>query len=256
MTANAVRRNKVSIVLITALGVGGATVFGAVVGFLFKGITNKFSDTVLSFSGGVMLVAAFNGLIMPSLEYETSSSIYVTLLGIFLGAFLIFGLGKLVPQISNLAGKRNSDKKREKVILFVLAIAIHNLPEGIAAGVAFGTGNLGDAFTVALGIALQNIPEGMVIISPMLSAGISPGKTFFYASLTGVIEIIGTFIGYYAVSLSAKILPLALAFAGGTMVYVISDEIIPETQREGKRSSVSFAFIIGFSFMLAVSVLI
>jgi len=245
------------IVLITALGVGGATVAGAVIGFIFKDISAKFSNTVLAFAGGVMLLASINSLILPSLEYENKFSLIICITGIFLGAILIFLLDKLVPHITKITDKdTSSEKKRNKVILFVLAIAIHNLPEGIAAGVGFGTGDVASAVTLALGIALQNIPEGMVIISPMLATGISPGKTFFYAALTGVIEIIGTFIGYFAVSVSYVFLPFALASAGGCMLYVISDEIIPETHGGENKRGVSFALLFGFCFMLALSYLI
>ena len=164
-------------------------------------------------------------------------------------------LDKLVPHITKMADESENSKKRNKVILFTLAIAIHNLPEGIAAGVGFGTGDVSSALTLALAIALQNIPEGMVIISPMIAAGISPGKTFIYAALTGVIEIFGTFIGYFAVSLATVVLPFALALAGGSMIYVISDEIIPETHCEDAKA-VSFSFLFGFCFMLVLTYLI
>ncbi|MBQ7333220.1 MAG: ZIP family metal transporter [Clostridia bacterium] len=243
------------IVLITALGVGGATIFGAVIGFVFKGVSKKYSNVVLAFSGGVMLLAAINGLILPSLEYESKYSLLICVLGIFFGALLIFILDKLVPHITKMADESENSKKRNKVILFTLAIAIHNLPEGIAAGVGFGTGDVSSALTLALAIALQNIPEGMVIISPMIAAGISPGKTFIYAALTGVIEIFGTFIGYFAVSLATVVLPFALALAGGSMIYVISDEIIPETHCEDAKA-VSFSFLFGFCFMLVLTYLI
>ena len=137
-----------------------------------------------------------------------------------------------------------------------MAIAIHNLPEGIAAGVGFGSGNTAQAMVIAGGIALQNIPEGMVIIGPMLAAGVSKGKTFFCALITGLIEVVGTLIGYFAVSVSQAILPFALAFAGGTMLYVISDEMIPETHAHGSQRGATYALLIGFCFMLAMDVLL
>ena len=140
-----------------------------------------------------------------------------------------------------------------KVLLFVMAIAIHNLPEGIAAGVGFGTGNSGEAITIAAGIALQNIPEGMVIIAPMLAAGMKPGRTFLIAMLTGVVEVLGTLLGYCAVTVSSAILPFALAFAGGTMLYVISDEMIPETHAHGEERGATYSLLAGFALMLAMS---
>ncbi|MEE1050324.1 MAG: ZIP family metal transporter, partial [Clostridia bacterium] len=143
-----------------------------------------------------------------------------------------------------------------KVFLFVMAIAIHNLPEGIAAGVGFGSGDTSQALIIAGGIALQNIPEGMVIIAPMLAAGVSPGKTFLIAALTGLVEVIGTFIGYFAVSIASVILPFALAFAGGTMLYVISDEMIPETHAHGSERGATYALLVGFCVMLISDFLI
>ena len=137
-----------------------------------------------------------------------------------------------------------------------MAIAIHNLPEGIAAGVGFGSGNEAQALFIAGGIALQNIPEGMVIIGPMLAAGVSPKKTLVCALLTGVVEVVGTLIGYFAVSFSAAILPFALAFAGGTMIYVVSDEMIPETHAHGCQRGATYALLVGFCLMLVSDVLL
>jgi len=243
-----------NIVLLTALGVGGATLIGAIIGFFFKNLSHKFSDIILSFAAGVMLCAAVLGLVLPSLEYGGKFGIIYAVTGIFCGAFILNLIDKIVPHLHRIAGtdiENHSEKNKKlgKVLLFVLAIAIHNLPEGIAAGVGFGTGNNAEAFTIAGGIALQNIPEGMVIISPMLAAGMSKKKTFFIALLTGVVEVIGTFFGYFAVSISSAILPFALAFAGGTMLYVISDEMIPETHHDGAQGS-TYALLAGFCLML------
>ncbi len=243
------------IVLLTALGVGGATLFGSVLGFMFKHISHKFSDIVLSFAAGVMLAAAVIGLILPSLEYGGEWGILYTVAGIFAGALCLNLFDRLVPHLHKLSGVDQESHpegtaKLNKVLLFVTAIAIHNLPEGIAAGVGFGSGNTTEALTVAGGIALQNIPEGMVIIGPMLAAGISPRRTMLCAAMTGVVEILGTLLGYFAVSLSAAILPFALAFAGGTMLYVISDEMIPETHAHGSERGATYALLVGFCVML------
>ena len=245
------------LVLLTALGVGGATVIGAVLGFVFKKISHTFSDIVLSFAAGVMLCAAVVGLILPSLEYGGDWNFLVAVVGIFAGALILNLLDKAVPHLHRLSGMDQEDhpaqtEKLNKVLLFVMAIAIHNLPEGIAAGVGFGTGNTGEAITIAAGIALQNIPEGMVIIGPMLAAGMPPRRTFLIAAMTGVVEVLGTLLGFFAVSVSTAILPFALAFAGGTMLYVISDEMIPETHH-GDAQGVTYALLIGFCLMLAMS---
>ena len=242
------------IVLLTAIGVGGATVIGAVIGFLFKNISHRFSDIVLSFAAGIMLAASFIGLILPSLEYGGKFGILVTIFGIMVGALCMKLIDCLVPHLHKMAERDIEPHERnrsiDKVILFVLAIAIHNFPEGIAAGVGFGAGNNAEALVIAIGIALQNVPEGMVIIAPMLAAGISPKKTFFYAALTGFVEVVGTMIGYFAASVSAAVLPFALSFAGGTMLYVISDEMIPETHAHGSESGATFALLVGISLML------
>lgn len=248
------------IVLLTALGVGGATVIGAVIGFMFKNLSHKFSDIILAFSAGVMLAAAVFGLVLPSLEYGGKYALIITITGIFVGAICLNFTDKLVPHLHKLSGGTEEEHvwnaKRNKVLLFVLAIAIHNFPEGIAAGVGFGTGNTADALMIAGGIALQNIPEGMVIIAPMLASGISPKKTFLYAALTGVVEVVGTLLGYFAVSVAAAILPFALAFAGGTMLYVISDEMIPETHAHGSERGATYSLLFGFCLMLVCDVLL
>ena len=245
-------------VLLTALGVGGATVVGALLGFIFQKISHKFSDMVLSFAAGVMLAAAVIGLILPSLEYGGKLGFPVTAAGILCGAVCLNLLDKLVPHLHRLSGvdqesHPNGTEQLNKVLLFVMAIAIHNLPEGIAAGVGFGTGNTGEAIIISAGIALQNIPEGMVIIAPMLAAGMSKKRTFVIALVTGLVEVAGALLGYFAVSLSTAILPFALAFAGGTMLYVISDEMIPETHAHGEERGATYALLVGFCLMLAMS---
>lgn len=247
-------------VLLTALGVGGATIFGSVIGFVFKKISHKFSDIVLSFAAGVMLAAAVLGLIIPSVEYGGKFGIIITVVGIFCGALCLNLLDKLVPHMHKLVGVDSEEHKNNsnlnKVLLFVTAIAIHNLPEGIAAGVGFGSGNNSEALLIAGGIALQNIPEGMVIIGPMLAAGVSPKRTFVCAMATGLVEVLGTLLGYFAVTLSNAILPFALAFAGGTMLYVTSDEIIPETHSHGNERGATYALLLGFCVMLVSDVLL
>ena len=249
------------LVLLTALGVGGATVFGTLLGFVFKNLSHKFSDIVLSFAAGVMLAAAVIGLILPSLDYGGKYGLVSTVLGVFGGALCVNLFDRLVPHLHRLSGADQEGhpeqtEKLNKVLLFVMAIAIHNLPEGIAAGVSFGTGNPAEALTVAGGIALQNIPEGMVLVAPMLAAGVPKGRTFLIAAATGVVEVVGTLLGFFAVSVSTAILPFALAFAGGTMLYVISDEMIPETHAHGAERGATYALLVGFCLMLITDVLL
>ena len=248
-------------VLITALGVGMATVIGAIIGFALKKMSHKLSDIIMSFAAGIMLAAAVIGLILPSIEYGGGgvSGLIISIVGIFAGAFCLNLMDKLIPHLHKLAGPDIEDHKKTKLnktLLFVLAIAIHNLPEGIAAGVGFGSGDTSQAFLIASGIALQNIPEGMVIIAPMLAAGISPRKTMVCAIATGFVEVVGTLIGYLAVNVATIILPIALSFAGGTMLYVVSDEMLNETHAHGSERGATYAMLIGFCVMLVLDVLL
>ena len=247
-------------VIITALGVGGATVAGAALGFIFGRISKKVAGAVLGFAAGVMLAATFLGLLIPSLEYGGKWRIAVLSIGVFLGAACIDWLDRLTLRLGKSGGALTAfmgdNERLRKVMLFVLAIAIHNIPEGLAAGVGFGTGEPGSAFLIAGAIALQNIPEGMVIISPMLSAGISRTRAFLYAALTGLVEVIGTLVGYYAVSIAERLLPLALAFAGGTMLYVVTDEMIPEAREGGNERIAVYFILLGVLLMLALGELL
>ena len=254
-----------SVVFLTAIGVGGATVIGALVGFLFRGLSHKFSNLIVSFAAGIMLSAAVLGLVLPSIEYGGKWGVAVAVLGILVGGICINLSDRLVPHIQKIVaphpsaapppspeGEGSSRNTVKGVLLFVIAIGIHNLPEGIAAGVGFGAGDIENAILIAAGIALHNIPEGMVIIAPMLSAGISPRKTFVLALITGISEVVGTLIGYFAVSLASAVLPFALAFAGGAMLFVISEEMIPECHASGEECRVTYAFLCGFCCMLVL----
>ena len=245
------------IVFLTALGVGGATVFGALMGFLFREITHRFRDVSMALAAGIMLAASIVSLVLPALE---QGSLPVTLAGFLTGGCFMSVLNRLVPHMHSLAGIASlSETDRihaDRVLLFISAIAIHNFPEGIAAGVSFGSGNNAEALLIAGGIALQNIPEGMVIIGPMLAAGISPRKTLICGLATGLVEVVGTLLGYFAVSVATAILPFALAFAGGTMLYVISDEMIPETHAHGSERGATYSLLAGFCLMLIFDVLL
>lgn len=248
------------IVIFTALGVGGATVMGSVIGFMFKHVSHRFRDLSMSFAAGVMLAAAILGLILPSLEYSGKNALPITVTGFFTGAGFLTLLDRVVPHMHALVGIDALDgpgaENLNRVLLFIAAIAIHNFPEGIAAGVSFGSGSIRSALLIAGGIALQNIPEGMILITPMLSAGISPKRTFLCALASGMVEVLGTFLGYFAVTLASSLLPFALAFAGGTILYVISDEMIPDTHAHGNERGATYALLIGFCVMLISDVLL
>ncbi|MGN0779760.1 MAG: ZIP family metal transporter [Aristaeellaceae bacterium] len=239
------------LVAMTALGVGGATVLGALLGFLIGKVPHKYNDAILGFAAGVMLAASFLGLIQPAVE---RGGVWLTVAGLFCGALFLNLMDKFTPHLHHLAGvdqeTHRGNEALQKVLLFVIAIAIHNLPEGIAAGVSFGTEDTTAALTVAAGIALQNVPEGMVIIGPLLTAGVSRRRTLVIALFTGLVEVLGTFLGFFAVNLISSLLPFSLAFAGGTMLYVISDEMIPETHAHGYERMATYSLLAGLAVML------
>ncbi len=240
------------ILILTALGVGGATVLGAVFGFIFKSAAKKYAAVAVGLAAGVMLAASVLGLILPSLETGGKIALPVTVAGVLFGAFSLKLLTKTLPTLCGVLGlEKEQGEGARRVLVFVLAIAAHNLPEGMAAGVGFGGGDTAAAISVAGGIALQNIPEGMVIIAPMLAAGISPRKTFATALFTGLVEVVGAFIGYAAVKLFAPLMPFALAAAGGTMLYVIADDMISEMHERGANRGATYALLVGFCLMLA-----
>ena len=238
---------------LTAVGVGGATVFGAVLGFAFKRAAERFGDIILAFASGIMLAASVFSLVIPSVEYARdrygTAGVAITVAGIFAGALCLSILDRISRKFE---GRLQGDDgaRVRGVLLFVLAIAIHNLPEGLAAGVSFGSGNLTDTVMIAGSIALQNIPEGMVIISPMLAIGMAPKKVLLIAFSTGLVEVIGTLIGYFAISISATILSPALAFAAGTMLYVIADDMIPKTHNESTGVKATYSLLLGFALMV------
>ncbi len=242
--------------LLTALGIGGATVVGAALGFLFNRVSHKFNDIILSFAAGVMLAAALIGLIQPSLALGGPHGCWITAIGIFAGALFLNLADRFTPHLHNIAGvdseRHAGNEGLNKIMLFVVAIAIHNLPEGIAAGVAAGQGDAGNSMAVTVGIMLQNVPEGMIVVAPLMAAGVGKGRAFGIAAFTGLIEVIGTIIGFFAVSIATAVLPFALAFAGGTMLYVIGDEMIPETHSHGFERAATYALLMGVVVMLIV----
>lgn len=250
-------RGRSDIIYLIALGVGGATEIGTFIGYLFQNISHKFSDIVMAFAAGVMLSASILGLIIPAVEF---GGLVTCIFGIFSGAAVLSTLDGLIPHFRNLIGPEekmhNGNETCNKVLLFSAAIAIHNFPEGLAAGVSFGTGNVVEAMLISGGIALQNVPEGMVTVTPMIACGIPPRKALFFGLASGLVEFIGTLIGYYAVTFVSSILPFALAFAGGTMLYVICDEMIPETHNQDNQHVSTYSLLAGFCMMMASDILL
>lgn len=237
--------------IFVALFVGGSTVAGGLLGFVFKSAKEKLCGFFLALAAGIMLAASIVSLIIPSLEGGGAADFFFTVFAIFLGSAALCVAEFCLPALRRLLPAQNN-RRADRVLIFTCAIALHNLPEGIAAGVGLGGGDTAEGITLALGIALQNIPEGMVLISPLLAAGISPSRTLLTASFTGVVEIFGTFAGYFFINLSATALPFALALAGGCMLFVICGEMLPEVCSSTGRFG-TFSVIFGFCLMLGIS---
>lgn len=247
-------------VVICALAVGGATVIGTLLGFIFNTVSDKINDCIMGFASGLMLSAAFFGLIIPAIQLTGKSKIYIPILGVLCGALFINVADIFAPKMMSFIGadSKNENKRKisERALLFVLAIAIHNFPQGMAAGVGFGTQETVNAVSISIGIAIQNIPEGMIIIAPLLASGASRKKTLGIGILTGSIEILGTISGYLAVKIANFIMPFLLSFAFGTLLYVICSDMIPQAHSHGYEKQATYSLILGFLLMLVVKTFI
>ena len=237
-------------VLVSAAGLCLATIIGSLIGFCFKSVSHKWNDIILGFCAGIMLSAAVLGLILPASQSVSSLGVVIVVAGVITGAVFLTLIDRLTPHLHSITGLESESHKNNSkinhVLLFVLAIAIHKLPEGMAAGVGFNEENISNAWNVTVAIAMQNIPEGMVVISPLILAGVSKLRTFLIAIAIGILEILGVFIGYFAGGVSQMLLPFMLSFAGGAMLYVVSDEMIPETHAHGYQKQATFALLVGF----------
>ncbi|MGM9707433.1 MAG: ZIP family metal transporter [Prevotella sp.] len=242
-------------VWISAAGLCGATVLGAILGFTIKDLPHKWNDTLLGYCAGIMLAASTLGLIVPA--FEMSPHWWLIAAGVMAGALFLNVLDLLTPHLHTITGLDAEEHKHNKtlnnVLLFVMAIALHKLPEGVAAGVSM-THIEGQAtdWSVTFGISLQNIPEGMVIIAPLLVAGVSHLRTVAISIAIGLLEVVGVWIGYMMGSASTAFLPVMLGFAGGAMLYVTSDEMIPETHAHGYQKLATYALLLGFMTLLVM----
>ncbi len=240
-----------SMVWISAAGLCGATIIGALVGFIIKELPHKWNDAVLGYCAGVMLAASTIGLIVPALQLSQGDAWWMVVVGLMVGALFLNVLDLVTPHLHHITGldpeEHQHNSTLNHILLFVMAIAIHKLPEGLAAGVSMADESDGGAsFMVSLGIALQNVPEGMVIIAPLLMAGVSKWRTFIISLAIALLEVIGVWLGYALGSASTLFLPVMLGFAGGAMLYVTSDELIPETHAHGYQKQATYALLLGF----------
>lgn len=241
---------------ISAAALFGATVLGSVIGFFIKELPHKWNDTVLGYCAGIMLAASTVGLILPAFETSAGSiPWWVIVLSVMIGAFFLNVLDLVTPHMHTITGLDAEEHKHNaslnRIMLFVLAIAIHKLPEGMAAGVTVSN-EASASWMVTLGITFHNIPEGMVIIAPLLLAGVSHWRTLFISIAIGMLEIVGVLIGYGLGNISSMLLPVMLGFAGGAMLYVTSDEMIPETHAHGYQKQATYALLLGFMTLIVL----
>ncbi|MEM0079686.1 MAG: ZIP family metal transporter [Nitrososphaerota archaeon] len=207
----------------------------------------------LGFAAGVMLAASFTSLILPGLEY---GGLLPVIVGIFLGAFTVSLIDKILPHLHIIKGREGPSSKNLKAAwLFVIAITIHNMPEGFAVGVGFGSGDIASAIALALAIGFQNIPEGLSVGFSLISVNnYSRLKAYIISTLSGFVEAPLAILGAYLTSLSLMLLPYFMGFAAGAMIFVVSDEIIPETHSEGKERVATYSLIIGLVLMLTLDI--
>ena len=238
---------------------GLMTGVGAIPIFFAKNVSQKLLDVLLAAAAGVMLSATCFSLIIPSLEVgHGRQGVLITGLGIFCGALMLDLIDRYAPH-EHLIDKKYEGvnvKNLSKIWLFVIAIAIHNFPEGLATGVGFGGDNMSNGLSVAFGIALQNMPEGLAVALALVREGYSRKKGFAIATLTGLVEPIGAFLGVWLVSIFSATLGFILALAAGAMLFVISDEIIPETHSNGYERPATYGVIFGFILMMFLDALI
>jgi ZIP family zinc transporter len=243
------------------------TAAGASLVFFFKNMSRKWLDGMLGFTGGVMIAASYWSLLAPSIEMSEAQGVTSWMppaIGFALGALFLYALDKIVPHLHINFKKEESegpptDWKRST--LLVLAITLHNIPEGLAVGVAFGAfasgvegASLGAALALAIGIGLQNFPEGLAVSMPLRRQGVSAFRSFWFGQLSAIVEPIAGVVGALAVFYMEPILPYALAFAAGAMIYVVIEEVVPETQQDRFTDIATLGFIGGFLVMMILDV--
>lgn len=230
-----------------SLAAGLATGAGAIPVLFFKKISDRLLDVMLGFAAGVMLAASSFSLIVPAIEL---GGVEVAIVGLATGAIILHLIDRFTPHTHFISGPEGPSSRLTRLWLFIIAITIHNFPEGMAVGVSFGSENIAKGLIIAMAIGLQNMPEGLAVAFPLIREGYNRGKALWYATITGLVEPVGGLLGVALVSFSRPILPWGLAFAAGAMIFVVSDEMIPESHRKGFEREATFGLIIGFIVMM------
>ncbi len=232
---------------IASLAAGLATGIGSMPILFLKQFSDDTSDILLGFAAGVMLAATAFSLLVPAISLDGP---WTATLGLLLGAAFLHLMDRFTPHLHPVAGAEGPPSRLSRLWLLIMAITIHNFPEGLAVGLSFGTGNVQRGLIVATAIGLQNAPEGLAVAIPLLREGYSRGRALGYATLTGLVEPIGGLLGIILVSVAHSILPWGLSFAAGAMLFIVIDEMIPESHRKGFGRKATFGLIMGFSIMM------
>ncbi|SDR95018.1 ZIP family metal transporter [Christiangramia echinicola] len=253
--------------LIATLFTWGLTALGASLVFLFRGMNRAFFDGMLGFTGGVMVAASFWSLLAPGIEMSPGEGfvkVIPALVGFGLGALFIFGLDKVLPHLHvnfKMSESEGIKTPWHKSVLLTLAITLHNIPEGLAVGVLFGGvaagfegASIGGAVALAIGIGLQNFPEGFAVAMPLRRQGLSRWKSFNYGQMSAIVEPVAAVLGAWAVLTFQPILPYALCFAAGAMIFVVVEEVVPEAQQGNFTDISTMGFIGGFMVMMTLDV--
>ncbi|MDD8031383.1 MAG: ZIP family metal transporter [Acidobacteriota bacterium] len=243
------------------------TTIGAASVFLFRTVNRKLLDLMLGFAGGVMIAASFWSLLAPAIEMSKGGSLplwFPSAVGFLAGAGFLFLLDRIMPHLHLFLSVESAEGLKttwSKTTLLILAITLHNIPEGLAVGVAFGAASLGvpeaspaSAVALAIGLGLQNLPEGLAVSGPLRAAGLSPKHSFFLGQLSGLVEPLAGILGALAVIRVIPILPYAMSFAAGAMIFVVIEEVIPESQQTGKSDLATIGLITGFVVMMILDV--
>jgi len=226
---------------------GLATGVGALPVLFTKKVSDRLLDVMLGFSAGVMLAATSFSLIVPALEI---GGIIVAVIGLSLGALIVHFIDRSIPHLHLISGLEGPPSRISRIWLFMIAMTIHNFPEGMAVGVSFGTGDVATGMIVAIAIGLQNTPEGLAVALPLLREKYSKSRSLWYATLTGLVEPLGGLLGVSLISVSSKFLPWGLALAAGAMLFIVSDEMIPESHRKEFAREATLGLILGFIIMM------
>ena len=260
--------NPITQAFLATLFTWGMTALGATLVFATKTINQRFLDSMLGFAGGVMIAASYWSLLGPAIEMSGDNAIgswFPAAFGFLLGGIFLWGIDKILPHLHPNAPLGEAEgvnpKERKRSTLLVLAITLHNIPEGLAVGIAFGAlanggteASLAGALTLALGIGIQNFPEGVAVSMPLRGEGMSRRKSFFYGQFSGMVEPIAAVIGALAVTFIEPLLPYALSFAAGAMIFVVVEEVIPSSQEKGNKDLASMSLMVGFVLMMILDV--